>query len=454
MKRILSIMLAFALLLSLCGCGDGAVNDDAEVTEATEATEEETEVEPVVYTYDMSTLPEVSELEASSALTDPFTFLDGTYVDNEDDWARRVAEIKAMYQYYMYGIWRDGSDEELTYSLGGSTLTLYITRISTGATTSFTATVTLPDSKAPDGGYPVVVGMHSGISEDTMTANGFAVITLDYYAYAVASDDMSHTGAFYDLYPYGDEWQEQTGVLMAWSWGCSKILDALEAGLGDELDISCTNTAVTGVSRWGKAAIVCGVYETRFKLVMPSCSGAGGVALFRYTSEGKTYDFSSVGASSSYTYTQNEPLSSLQSTSERGWFNDRFLEFKSAESLPFDQHLLISTIASEDRHLFIIGSCIYEDWVNAPAMWYAYVAAEYVYDYLGLSDHIAINIHQQGHAVIAEDVEYMADYFNYHVYGTEPELDLDELKTSVFALDVNADSSMEDFNRKWMDGLS
>ena len=87
-------------------------------------------------------------------------------------------------------------------------------------------------------------------------------------------------------------------------------------------------------------------------------------------------------------------------------------------------------------------------------MWYSYVAAEYVYDYLGLSDHIAINIHQQGHAVIAEDVEYMTDYFDYYVYGIEPELDLDDLKTSVFALDVNADSSMDNFNRKWMDGLS
>ncbi len=456
MKRILSLILASMLAFSLCGCGESAISNESEETEVTEEVIEVEEEEPVVYTYDMSTLPDVSELEASDALTDPFTFLDGTYVDNADDWARRVAEIKAMYQYYMYGIWRDGSDEELTYSLDGSTLTIYITRISTGATTSFTATVNMPDSstKAPDGGYPVIVGMHSGISEDTATANGYAVITLDYYAYAIASDDTNHTGAFYDLYPYGDDWQEQTGVLMAWSWGCSKILDALEAGLGDELNISCENTAVTGVSRWGKAAIVCGVFETRFKLVMPSCSGAGGVALFRYTSEGKTYDFSTKGASSSYTYGQNEPLSSLQSSSERGWFCDRFLEFKSAEYLPFDQHLLLSTIASEDRYLFIIGSCIYEDWVNAPAMWYSYVAAEYVYDYLGLSDHIAINIHQQGHAVIAEDVEYMTDYFDYYVYGIEPELDLDDLKTSVFALDVNSDSSMDNFNKKWMDGLS
>ena len=114
-----------------------------------------------------------------------------------------------------------------------------------------------------------------------------------------------------------------------------------------------------------------------------------------------------------------------------------------------DQHMLCSLVADEDRYLFIIGSCIYEDWVNAPAMWYSYIGAKQVFEALGLEDHIAINIHQQGHAVIAEDVEYMTDYFDYHVYGKEPELDLDDLKTSVFELKENSDSDMDGFYKYW-----
>ena len=398
-----------------------------------------------------------SEIKADERVPDPFQFLSGGFVDSEAEWVKRAAEISAAYQHYMYGTYRDGSDEEVSYTLKGNggnsySLTVNIKRISTGKEGSFTATVLMPDSsvEAPEGGYPVIVGMHAGISEDVANKNGYATITVDMFSYGIASDDTQHKGVFYDLYPYGSEPEEQTGVLMAWGWGCSKIIDALEAGLGEELNISPVNTIVTGVSRWGKAAIVCGAFDHRFKMVAPSCSGAGGVALYKYTSEGKTYDFSSKGADSAYKYGQNEPIGSLQSSGERGWFNDMFLKFKTPESLPLDQHELCSLVADKDRYLFIIGSCIYEDWVNAPSMWYSYLGAKEVYKALGIEDNIAINIHQQGHAVIAEDIEYITDYFDYHVYGKEPDHDLDDLKTSVFELEANVDHGMDDFCSWWL----
>ena len=393
------------------------------------------------------TAPE--NLRIQEELPDPFLRLDGTAVVSKEDWTARAEELGELYQYYMYGVWRDGSDEEVTYDYSGGVLTVHVKRISTGTEVAFRAAVQLPAAsvEAPDGGYPVIVGMHAGISEATANAKGYATITLN--TYEIASDDNLHKGVFYELYPYGSTWEEQSGVLMAWSWGCSKVLDALEAGAGAELNVSPVNTIVTGVSRWGKAAMVCGAFEKRFKMAAPSCSGAGGVALYRYMSEGKTYDFSSKGASSAYTYGQNEPLSSLQSAAEQGWFNRNFMKLSSPAQLPVDQHLLCSMAADEDRYLFIIGSCISEDWVNAPSMWYSYLAAQKVFDFLGLSDHLAINIHKEGHAVIAEDVEYMTDYFNYHVYGIEPEKDLDDLKTSVFALEQNRDAEWDSFADGW-----
>jgi len=401
---------------------------------------------------DGSNLPRPQDVVSNAGMPDPYLFADGTPMTDLSAWPERQKQMAMMYQYYMYGYWRDGSDENLTYDYDAATgkLTIHVERISTGAKASFTATVRKPAETmaAPEGGYPVIVGMHAHISEDTALAGGYATITLD-MAGAIASDDVQHKGAFYDLYPYGGNWKEQTGVLMAWSWGCSKILDALEAGLSTETNISPVNTIVTGVSRYGKAAAVCGAFEKRFKMVAPSCSGAGGLALYRYESKGKTYDFSSKGASAAYTYGANEPISSLLSSSERGWFNETFSNFGSPEKMPVEQYMLPAVSADPDRYYFIIGSCIDEDWVNAPSMWACYLGAKKIYDTLGLSDHLAINIHKKGHAVIAEDVEYMMQYFNYHVYGIEPTMDLKLLQTSVFAEPANADPAWDEMFAGW-----
>ena len=43
-------------------------------------------------------------------------------------------------------------------------------------------------------------------------------------------------------------------------------------------------------------------------------------------------------------------------------------------------------------------------------MWLCYKATKIIYDYLGISDNIAINIHKEGHAVIEEDIKYMVQY--------------------------------------------
>ena len=89
-------------------------------------------------------------------------------------------------------------------------------------------------------------------------------------------------------------------------------------------------------------------------LLLVACSGAGGLALFRYKSEGNIYDYSSIGESEPYTMTQNEPLSILQGSTERQWFNTKFNEFKNVSSFPFDQHFLAGLCSTNDRYLFII----------------------------------------------------------------------------------------------------
>jgi hypothetical protein len=113
--------------------------------------------------------------------------------------------------------------------------------------------------------------------------------------------------------------------------------------------------------------------------------------------------------------------------------------------LPFDQHLLASLCAEKDRFLFITGSYLYEDWTNPPAMWLTYLAAKDVYDYLGLSDNIAMYIHKEGHMVTDEDMVYLIDFCDYHFYGKKVKSNLKNLTTSLFMREKNYDPLFDQY---------
>ncbi len=381
--------------------------------------------------HDGSGYPAPEVLGASEAYPDVMTFLDGTKVANAEDWQRRMDEMRGMYEYYMYGVTRDSAEEVLTYTYTDKSVKLTIEH--EGNKGSFDVTVSLPDPakvEMPEGGWPVIMALGWFFQTEYANDRGYAVMTFDYSK--VAADDSSHKGAFYDVYPYGKTWEEQTGALAAWGWGFSKIIDALEQGLGEVYHINPEHTIVTGVSRLGKATAVAGAFDTRIKIAAPSCSGAGGMAMYRYVSEGDTYDLSAIGAPAQYTYGQNEPLSSLQSGAERHWFNDNFRKFTNVNMLPVDQHMLASLYAGQDRYLFIISSYIHEDWTNPPAMWETYKEAKKIFSELEEEEHIAFQIHKEGHAVIDEDVVLLLDYADKHLYGKESKSDLSKLDTCLF----------------------
>ena len=131
---------------------------------------------PVVYpkSYDF---PSVSQIRASDAVPDPFIFMDGSKVETQDDWWKRQAEISCMYEYYMYGVWRDGSDDEVSYSVSGSKMTVTVKRKSTGKTASFETNVSLPSRvrhegslySAPDSNLSVLFSSLTLASEQPAT---------------------------------------------------------------------------------------------------------------------------------------------------------------------------------------------------------------------------------------------------------------------------------------------
>lgn len=369
-------------------------------------------------------------------------------------------ELRKFYEKNMYGIWREG--EQVTYELLGEDPNVNdpaagpwnpfavvggeLVKIKAevrGRKAEFIVHAYLPkeeDRKRYPKGSPFIICMHPIQPKDYVLSQGYALFFLE--GRQIASDDVKRQGAFYDLYPYGEDASEQTGVLMAWAWGASKVLDAVYAGLDKEFSLDADASMVTGVSRCGKATAVCGAFDGRFRMTIPACSGAGGLALYNFVSEGKTYDLRKVGGPAEYTYGKNEPLDCLQSEAERGWFNDKFLQYKTPSDIPVEQENLPIMAMNPNRYYFIIAACTGEDWVNAPAMWECYKRANETYEKEGLGDHLVLNFHKVGHAVLEEDAEAFIKYFNHMYYGMETGVNVDQLKTTVFAGQEDGNASI------------
>ncbi len=404
----------------------------------------------------MEKLPEVSTYEKTIVPPDLMMMLDGSKVTTKAQMATRQQEIRAMLQRYMYGIWRSG--EEVSYQVDGSNINITIRE--GGKTASFSASYTCPTGTAPAGGWPVMVSV-GGFSNSYVAQSGYATISFD--PNKVASDNTARTGAFYTLYPYKtSDWKEQTGSVLAWAWGASKIIDALEKGAGSELGISVTNTIVTGVSRYGKAAAAAGAFESRFKVSMPVCSGYGGMTMWRYNSNNLTYNLlpefendpkvGDVSDLSAWKSTGgNEPINSLQGA---GWFNDTFKSFGTYQNLPFDANYIAALSAREDHYMFIVTGINSDMWSSPPGFWWCYEEAKPAFDLMGLSDNFAIQMHLNLHGIETVDLCKLFTFTDYHFYDkvkastTYPspwndilaEFKLADLKTCIFASEANKEA--------------
>ena len=396
--------------------------------------------------------PSPLKLTLNYAIPDLMTFQDGTKVETAEHWTRRRAEIKGLYEYYMYGYLPDGSEETLTWTIEHNTLNITVAREDRSVTLN--VPFTLPQGTAPQGGWPYYVEYSWwGLNEAGQYAvdNGYAAFA--YSPYAVAADNTSYTGAFYTLYPYGDHPTTQTGVLVAWGWGISKIIDALEMGAGEALGVNPVNSVVGGVSRFGKSAAVAGAFDERIKICIPSCSGAGGLGMLRYDCGGKTFDLSSLGyvndqGTGLWTNGTCESFSVIRSSSERHWFNQNFRLTPSPQMLPFDQHFLAALCADKDRHYIVVTGIVSEEWNNVEGQTMAFVGAQPAWDLLGAGDNNNMIVHLNGHAILKSDMELIIDYCNAALYGIVPERDLSAIKTNVFMEDVNASNHLKQLMAK------
>lgn len=430
--RIFSILLIFILLFT-----------------TTASAQEETAMN---YT-DPKVLPKID------GMPDLFTFLDGTKVETREDWQKRKAEIKGLYEYYLYGYLPKKSGEQLSYALtplaDASGYDMEITVQAEGKTASFTVTVTLPKDDAPEGGYPYFVEYiwawpgFPAVSQNQHYAASRGYAAIAYNPIPVAADNNTYTGAYYSLYPYyTKDPTDKTGVLLAWAWGVSKVIDALEMGAGAEMNINPSLSLVGGVSRYGKSVAVAGIYDERIKVVIPSCSGAGGIAPFRTSNQGKAYNLSSLGGPENWVNeSMNEPLSNLKS-GEGYWFTWNFRYLSSPEVIPVEQYMLSALVADPDRHMIVVTGITSEGWNNTEGQCFSYIAAQKVWDLMGCPEQNNMIIHLDGHAILTSDMQYILDYCDVHLFGKSPDevkSDLSLMKGNLF-LEHNRDVLGDEFD--------
>ena len=217
------------------------------------------------------TLPEVGSLPTIAKLPDPFTKIDGTRVSSVADWRCRREELKRLSEKFVYGV-KPARPATVSGTVSSTTITVNVT--DGGKSAGFSASVTLPSGTGP---FPAVV-VYGGFGADTATIRAAGAAVINYDPYSVGKEGTGRAnkqGAFYSI--YGST--STTGLLQAWGWGVSRIIDVIEQSGGGLLRADATG--VTGCSRFGKGAFVAGVFDQRVALTMPIESGSAGVPIFR-----------------------------------------------------------------------------------------------------------------------------------------------------------------------------
>jgi hypothetical protein len=271
-------------------------------------------------------LPDAGALPAVAKLPDPFTKLNGTRIATTSEWQCRRAEIKKLAEKFVYGE-KPAKPASVTGTVTSTGITVNVAH--NGRSSSFSARVELPAGSGP---FPAVVVL-GGFGADTAAIKAAGAAVINYDPYAVGREGTPRTnkqGAFYSVYGASSS----TGLLMAWAWGVSRIIDVIEQANGSILRADATG--VTGCSRFGKGAFVIGAFDQRIALTMPIESGSAGLPIFRGI--------------------PGEGAQSLSSAyGEQPWLGDAFGSFTGSPArLPVDTHEIAAMVAP--RGLFVMDN--------------------------------------------------------------------------------------------------
>ena len=306
------------------------------------------------------TAPPLSHFESYSKLHNPFEFFDGTTMTRKDQWPFRREEISALAQAYEYGI-KPEKPESVTGSFGNSSIK--VTCKQGGKSISFKCSIQYPSTgKAP---YPAMIGVGmSTLNNTELLKLGVAVITFP--CEEIASNQTKASGKYFDL--YGKNYNG--GSFIAWAWGVSCMIDALETT--PDANIDPKRLGVTGGSRYGKGALCVGAFDERIVLTVPQEGGVSSSGSFRIA-EASGEDV--------------EKLPNLAGGT--CWMAPSFIQFQNqTNKLPLDTHMIHALIAP--RALLLIENPDYE-WLYVEGCYQTVQVSRMIYEGLGIPERIGFS---------------------------------------------------------------
>jgi hypothetical protein len=329
------------------------------------------------------------------SLPDLMTFKDGTKVKTADQWPRRRAEIVEDFEREVYGrvpknvpkvTWEvtktvegeSGGIATVTKTLVGHVENAAFPKIKVAIQASFTvpkyAKGRVPIILQFGGGFGFGFGKKGGGVSWTQQAldRGWGYGTIN--PNSIQPDSGRLREGVIGLTNKGEpRGPEDWGALRAWAWGVSQLIDYFEANPDSGVDPA--KVCITGVSRYGKAALVAAAFDTRVAAAFVASSGAGGAKLHRHVF--------------------GELLENVAGRGEYHWMAGNYLKYaadeatfgkKTAADLPVDQHMLIALCAP--RPCFISTGVPLGDpnWIDARGSFMAAVPAGPAYRLLDKKD--------------------------------------------------------------------
>jgi hypothetical protein len=344
-----------------------------------------------------ATFPSVSPLPT------PFLLFNGTAVTTKDGWACRRNEIKSMIESFELGA-KPPKPSTFQATQSGNSITIRVT--DNGKSISFSAAIRLPSGPGP-GPFPAIIALGGS---SVPIPSGVAVIT--YNNEQIANSNPVGQGLFYQLY------STQIGGLIAWAWGASRIMDALESLGAESTKIDPKRVGVTGCSRNGKGALISGAFDDRIALTIPQEGGSGGPGCWRLAADMKKRGIN----------VEDGP----QIVTGDQWFSPVFSNYvKDIATLPHDHHQLMGLVAP--RGLMVIENSGI-DYLGPFSSYGCSTAARMIYESLGARDNFGLSqaSHGTSHCSMpsSQNPELTA-FINKFLLGQS------STNTTVFKTDVN-----------------
>lgn len=341
-------------------------------------------------------LPPLSSLPIQPDLPDLLSFLDGSAVVTESDWARRRTELRELVQHYEYGYLPDAvaTDAETRFvdpeAFGGvAELSELDLRIGDAPAPVRLLLAVPTTGRSP---YPTFVGAnfqgnHSLLPDERIAVPGrlasyatggrgdhagtwplerivgagSAVAT--FYAGDVDLDDPDVRDA--GIRPWLDQLSRSgdaaPGAVSLWAWVLQRAVDVLQR----DKRLDAERMVAIGHSRFGKVALLAAATDSRIDAAIPHQAGGGGTSPARSRHEGA------------------EPLSHLASQFTH-WFTPAFAEAAAdPQRLPYDHHALFALMAPRP---LLLSNAVEDAWADPLGQLELRHATEPVYELLGACD--------------------------------------------------------------------